>query len=385
MFMLLPLRAARVQSAAARIALCILQPTANAETTQKGPVEAAAWIDAGLTEPERTLLARSVGFAPAHLGGDCRWIEGDPVNWADLRGRVVILQSFTSNDAGFNALRRLNALAQNQDTENLSIIALHTPENADRADQFIQKRDDPFPIALDPLGRFCDDMGIWKEPVTILIDRHGAVRAAGVHPVKLRDAVAALLKEPFDETLAPPTPVTPRAADPDAPEPKRPDFPKAEPRGSTKNLIGKKAPALVAQTWITPQPDLTDKVVLVDFWATWCGPCRQSIPHMNDLAAKFRGRLVAVGLSDEDASRLKLFMKKTKMDYAVATDPQGRLARFTGHSAIPFVIIMSPDRIVRWQGHPMMLQEATLRQIIEASGTGTKPVDAKEAMRWVKG
>ena len=51
------------------------------------------------------------------------------------------------------------------------------------------------------------------------------------------------------------------------------------------------------EKWLTDAPDLNGKFVLVDMWATWCGPCRRSIPHLNELYAKFKDRLVVIGLS----------------------------------------------------------------------------------------
>jgi thiol-disulfide isomerase/thioredoxin len=132
---------------------------------------------------------------------------------------------------------------------------------------------------------------------------------------------------------------------------------------SAKSIKGQPAPTLQVEKWLTPPPNSQGKFVLVDFWATWCGPCRQSIPHLNGLAKKFGDRLVVIGLSNEKESEVKA-MKSPKLEYSVAIDTQARMMKAIEVRGIPHALIIDPAGIVRFEGHPNYITEAGLATLL---------------------
>jgi cytochrome c biogenesis protein CcmG/thiol:disulfide interchange protein DsbE len=74
--------------------------------------------------------------------------------------------------------------------------------------------------------------------------------------------------------------------------------------------------------------DLKGKVVYLDFWASWCPPCRQSFPWMNEMETRYARQglaVVAVNL-DKDRTLAEKFLKEVPADFTVAFDPEGRVA-----------------------------------------------------------
>lgn len=133
---------------------------------------------------------------------------------------------------------------------------------------------------------------------------------------------------------------------------------------------GKKAPKYEFGEWLTAEPKLKDKLILIDYWATWCGPCRTLIPELNEFQKKFKDDLVVIGISDEESATVKKFMETTKMEYSVSTDISGKMKKALGVKGIPHVTLMTPDGIVRYQGWPQddadKLTEAKIEQVIKA-------------------
>ena len=127
----------------------------------------------------------------------------------------------------------------------------------------------------------------------------------------------------------------------------------AEKRIWAKSFLGKRAPEFVVEKWLTAEPDRKGKFILIDFWATWCGPCRKAIPELNTFHKKFAGKLVVIGVSDELEEKVRA-MKDPKIEYASAIDTQGRMKKALEVKGIPHVIIIDPDGIVRWEGFPLL-------------------------------
>ncbi|MGB5131398.1 MAG: TlpA disulfide reductase family protein [Steroidobacteraceae bacterium] len=91
------------------------------------------------------------------------------------------------------------------------------------------------------------------------------------------------------------------------------------------------------------------KVVLVDFWASWCGPCLRSFPWMNDLQQHYGGEglvIVAVNL-DQDRALADAFLKKLPPNFRIEFDPAGSIARQFGVQAMPSSFLIDRHGRVR--------------------------------------
>jgi thiol-disulfide isomerase/thioredoxin len=126
--------------------------------------------------------------------------------------------------------------------------------------------------------------------------------------------------------------------------------------------IGDPAPELHVSTWVKNGPvKLSDgvgkNVYLVEFWATWCPPCRMSIPHLDKLQKKYASKgLVVVGISKEPLETVKPFvMSQKKMNYNVGVDDKGlTYAEYMeGLAGIPAAFLIGKSGKVLWKGHPL--------------------------------
>jgi thiol-disulfide isomerase/thioredoxin len=97
--------------------------------------------------------------------------------------------------------------------------------------------------------------------------------------------------------------------------------------------------------------DLTGKVVLIDFWATWCGPCRAALPHVREIAKKFEGQpLVVLSVSvDTDEQKWKDFIAKNEMTWPQYFDHglAGPMAKLFGVQAIPHTFTIDADGVLQ--------------------------------------
>ncbi|MEL0027374.1 MAG: TlpA disulfide reductase family protein [Perlucidibaca sp.] len=97
---------------------------------------------------------------------------------------------------------------------------------------------------------------------------------------------------------------------------------------------------------------LRGRVVYLDFWASWCGPCRQSFPWMDGLQQRLgRDRLVVLAVNvDEDAEAASQFLKELRPGFSVVFDTQGRTALRYALPGMPASFLIGPDGRLLW-GH----------------------------------
>ncbi len=135
-----------------------------------------------------------------------------------------------------------------------------------------------------------------------------------------------------------------------------------------KSFLNKKAPKLKVEKWLSSVPDTKGKFVLIDFWATWCGPCRKVIPELNEWYKKYGDKLAIIGISDEEATVIQN-VRDIQINYYSAIDTNGKLQNELEVQGIPHCILLDPEGIVRWEGYPTLkdheLTEIVLTNIIK--------------------
>lgn len=157
---------------------------------------------------------------------------------------------------------------------------------------------------------------------------------------------------------------------------------------------GMEPPALQVGTWIKGKPVHSfneDSIYVVEFWATWCGPCKQSIPHLTELAKKYpQTNIIGVSVAEANSENVRPFVDEMgeRMNYTVAIDKQESATAKEGFmlknwfvaaglTGIPAAFVIQKNRIT-WIGYPTQLDD-----VLESINNG-KWDDKEFATKWKK-
>jgi len=157
--------------------------------------------------------------------------------------------------------------------------------------------------------------------------------------------------------------------------------------------IGSKAPSLDIEHWISDGQGAfgkvadfeADKIYIVEFWATWCGPCVQSMPHLVKLQEEFKDSVQVVSVSNEDLETVTAFLERPYKNggedgpqtygeltstYCLTTDPDRTVDKdymeAAGRNGIPACFVVGKTGLIEWIGHPMALDEQ-LSQVVDGT------------------
>ncbi len=155
--------------------------------------------------------------------------------------------------------------------------------------------------------------------------------------------------------------------------------------------VGGTAPKLSIKKWVrgTPVTFETGKVYVIEFWATWCAPCRRAIPHLSDLQRELGPKGVTiVGVASQEhkgLADLEQFVERQadRMNFAIAWDDEGRTDRdwmaASKSDGIPTAFVVDQKGRIAWIGHPMAGLDRVLGQVV--AGTFDIEVEAVLARR----
>lgn len=153
------------------------------------------------------------------------------------------------------------------------------------------------------------------------------------------------------------------------------------------------APKIETSTWLTAKPEIEGKFVLIEFWRTWCGACKRTVPLLNSFHEKYGKELVVIAVTGESAETVKAYAGP-KMTYFMAIDApgpkpeagdgatkdqgaaekadegvikdQGVVEKAFGVWGWPHVVLLEPEHhCVIWEGFPLLKGHELTAEIIE--------------------
>ena len=146
--------------------------------------------------------------------------------------------------------------------------------------------------------------------------------------------------------------------------------------------VGDKAPAVQIKQLVHGPPldaETASEVQVIEFWATWCGPCLSGMPHLSELQETYGDKVTIVGITSEDLSKVETFLASSAGDgrtwaevvkSRMAIDDNGAIAaaymRAAGINSIPTAFIVGKDGVLQWIGHPASMDEP-LKAVVEGT------------------
>jgi thiol-disulfide isomerase/thioredoxin len=122
------------------------------------------------------------------------------------------------------------------------------------------------------------------------------------------------------------------------------------------------------QTTVKSLSELRGQVVVLEFWATWCGPCLELLPHMNKMVDSFAGQRVRfISVTDEERPVVEAYLAKHAMKAEIGLDPEQAAFRAFKVDSRPEVFVIDPYGRIWIKIHPSFLYKSDIEDALKAA------------------
>jgi peroxiredoxin len=274
-------------------------------------------------------------------------LKGEQVRLSDYRGQVVLLNIWaTWCHPCVEELPSMEKLYRELKDKGFTILAVSIDKNESPVKRFVEKLSLTFPVLLDPKNRITRLYRTTGVPETFIIDKKGVIRekiigARNWFTQKTVEEFEQLLHEEGEKARQESTSGKAMAQKPSSLKKQKIYFKRAK----VEKLDPKKAPDFTFPDMNNKKVSISNfkgKVVLLNFWATWCGPCIEEMPSLESLYHELKGddfALLAVNLR-EKKKPVRQFLKKNKLTLPVLLDTHGQAMSSYGVWSIPATYIV---------------------------------------------